>query len=99
MTSQQAAFGTAKAQSSFAATALVIASSFRLQVLLICASAGFLSVILGPDNNWDLRFYHLYAPWAYLHGRYLYDIGPAQYQGFFNPTADFLFYALTSSRL
>jgi hypothetical protein len=99
MTSQQAAFGTTKAQSSFAATALFIAWSFRLQVLLICAGAGFLSVILGPDNNWDLRFYHLYAPWAYLHGRYLYDIGPAQYQGFFNPTADFLFYALTSSRL
>jgi hypothetical protein len=99
MTSQQAAFGTAKAQSSFAATALFITWSFRLQVLLICAGAGFLSVILGPDNNWDLRFYHLYAPWAYLHGRYLYDIGPAQYQGFFNPTADFLFYTLTSSRL
>ncbi len=54
---------------------------------------------LGPDNNWDLRFYHLYAPWAYLNHRYLYDIGPAQYQGFFNPTADFLFYALISSPL
>ena len=64
--------------------------------VLICAAAGLLSVALGPDNNWDLRYYHLYAPWAYLHHRYLYDIAPAQYQGFFNPTADFLFYGLLS---
>jgi hypothetical protein len=68
-------------------------------VLLVCGSAGFLSVSFGIDNYWDLRFYHLYGPWAYLHDRYLYDVGPAQYQGFFNPTADFLFYALTSSPL
>jgi hypothetical protein len=66
---------------------------------LICAGAGLLSVALGPDDNWDLLYYHLYAPWAYLHGRYLYDIGPAQSQGFFNPVADFLFYGLTSSVL
>jgi hypothetical protein len=72
---------------------------FYLVALVICCGFGLLSVALGPDNNWDLRFYHLYAPWAYLHNRYLYDIGPAQYQGFFNPTSDFLFYALTSSPL
>ena len=82
-----------------AVNALFAAWPIRFYVLLICGGAGFLSVILGPDNNWDLRFYHLYAPWAYLHGRYLYDVGPAQYQGFFNPTADLLFYALTSSIL
>lgn len=99
MIGQQAAIGTSKGQSSFAVKAFFTAGSFRLPVLLICGGAGLLSVVLGPDNNWDLRFYHLYAPWAYLHGRYLYDIGPAQYQGFFNPTADLFFYALTSSRL
>jgi hypothetical protein len=71
---------------------------FRV-ALLLCCGFGLLSVAMGPDNNWDLRFYHLYAPWAYLHNRYVFDIGPAQYQGFFNPTSDFLFYALTSSRL
>ena len=70
-----------------------------LLALLICGAAGILSIRLGPDNNWDLRFYHLYAAWAYLHGRYLYDIGPAQAQSYFNPTADLLFYALTSSPL
>ncbi|HEY6255461.1 MAG TPA: hypothetical protein VIY51_06660 [Xanthobacteraceae bacterium] len=72
---------------------------FRLLLALVCAGAGLLSVILGPDNYWDLRYYHLYAPWAYLHGRYLYDIGPAQEQGFLNPTADFLLYGLVSSPL
>ena len=67
--------------------------------MLVCVGAGILSVMLGPDNYWDLRYYHLYAPWAYLHGRYLYDIGPAQEQGFLNPTADFLLYGLISSPL
>ena len=71
----------------------------RCRWLLVCAGVGLLSVALGPDNYWDLRYYHLYAPWAYLHGRYLYDIGPAQEQGFLNPTADFLFYGLISSPL
>jgi hypothetical protein len=72
---------------------------FSLQLLLICVGAGFLSVILGPDNYWDLRYYHLYAPYGYLHDRYLYDIGPAQEEGFLNPMADFLLYGLISSPL
>src|SRR3979409_1102138 len=72
---------------------------FRLLLLLVCVGAGVLSVIFGPDNYWDLRYYHLYAPWAYLHDRYLYDIGPAQEQGFLNPVADLLFYGLISSPL
>ena len=67
--------------------------------MLICAGAGLLSVMLGPDNYWDLRYYHLYAPWAYLHDRYLYDIGPAQEQSFYNPVADLLFYGLICSPL
>jgi len=68
-------------------------------VVGLCATAGLLSVAMGPDNNWDLRYYHLYAPWAYLHGRYLYDIAPAESQSFLNPTADLLFYSLVSSSL
>jgi hypothetical protein len=81
--------------------AFAVATSLRWPLLvvgLICA-AGAMSVALGPDDNWDLLYYHLYAPYAYLHGRYLYDIGPAQSQGFLNPVADFLFYGLISSAL
>jgi hypothetical protein len=71
----------------------------RVYVPLLCGGAGILSIALGPDNNWDLLYYHLYAPYAYLHGRYLYDFAPAEAQSFLNPTADLLFYALTSSIL
>jgi hypothetical protein len=61
-----------------------------------------------PKHDRSPGFYRLYdqrarlhagAPWAYLHGRYLYDVGPAQEQGFLNLTADFLLYGLVSSPL
>src|SRR5271169_6152335 len=85
--------------SSFPAGAAASAWPFRLLLMAVCVGTGLVSVLLGPDNYWDLRYYHLYNPWAYLHGRYLYDVGPAQEQGFLNPTADFLFYGLISSPL
>ena len=81
------------------ADALSAVRRFRPEPLLICAAVGLVSVLLGADNYWDLRYYHLYDPWAYLHDRYLYDIGPAQEQSFLNPISDFLFYALMSSPL
>ena len=99
MIDHPAAIAASQGQSSSAADAPAEAWRFRLLLLLVCVGAGLLSVALGPDNYWDLRYYHLYAPWAYLHDRYLYDVGPAQEQGFLNPTADFLFYGLISSPL
>ncbi len=99
MIDQQAAIGTARGRSSFAVQAPVAAWRSWLPPLLVCGGAGLLSVILGPDDYWDLRYYHLYAPWTYLHDRYLYDIGPAQEEGFLLPVADFLFYGLISSPL
>ncbi len=99
MTDQPAAIAASQRQNSWAADAPSKVWRFRLLLLLVCVGAGLLSVVLGPDNYWDLRYYHLYGPWAYLHGRYLYDVGPAQEQGFLNPTADFLFYGLISSPL
>jgi hypothetical protein len=98
MVDQQAAMDATKAPPS-AVGALGVAWRFRLLLALICVGTGLLSIILGPDNYWDLRYYHLYAPWAYLHDRYLYDIGPAQEEGFLNPVADFLLYGLISSPL
>ena len=84
---------------SFPAATIARVWQFRLLLVLICGAVGVVSVMFGPDNYWDLRYYHIYAPWAYLHDRYLYDVGPAQEQGFLNPTADFLFYGLISSPL
>jgi hypothetical protein len=94
---RRTALGRLKDHGSFAIAAHFARRRLLLQLLLICIGAGFLSVILGPDNYWDLRYYHLYAPWGYLHDRYLYDIGPAQEEGFLNPVADFLLYGLISS--
>ena len=52
----------------------------------ICvAAAGTISVVTGTDRNWDLANYHIYAPYAWLHGRLFFDILPAQFQTFFNP--------------
>src|SRR6266853_4645771 len=99
MNDHQAAIEVSKGQRSFALGVLIKTWRFRLLALLICGGAGLLSISLGPDNYWDLRYYHLYAPWAYLHDRYLYDVGPAQEQGFLNPVADFLLYGLISSPL
>src|SRR5215471_16865355 len=96
---QQAVVERAYMRRLFATDGVLNTGHLLLVALLICGGVGLLSIALGPDNYWDLRYYHLYAPWAYLHDRYLYDIGPAQEQGFLNPTADLLFYGLISSPL
>ena len=93
------AIGRSNVQASFAIDRLFKAWHFCALALLICSGVGVLSIALGPDNYWDLRYYHLYAPWAYLHDRYLYDVGPAQEQGFLNPAADLILYGLISSPL
>ncbi|MCQ8240846.1 hypothetical protein [Rhizosaccharibacter radicis] len=55
--------------------------------LLACAVL-ILSVRLGSDASWDLRNYHLYDPWAWLHKAPGTDIAPAQRQSFHNPLPD-----------
>lgn len=56
---------------------------------------GLLSVAMRQDNNWDLRNYHLYNPFAWLNGKIGFDLAPAQMQSYFNPTIDLLYYALS----
>lgn len=61
---------------------------------------GLVLVLLrGVDNNWDMRNYHLYNPHAWLTGRMLTDIAPAQLQTFHNPLLDVPFYLLATSGL
>ena len=55
---------------------------------------GIVSVSLGQDNNWDLRNYHYYNPYAFLTGRMAFDVAPAQMQSYFNPLSDLLYYFL-----
>lgn len=57
---------------------------------------GLLSVSIGQDNNWDLRNYHYYNPYAFFNGRLSFDFASAQLQTFLNPVLDFPFYFLVT---
>ena len=71
--------------------------AIRLLVLLIVAGA--ISVLQGRDNNWDLRNYHLYVPFALLEGRFGIDLMPAGQQSNFNPLLDVPYYLVAVSWL
>ncbi|OGT54907.1 MAG: hypothetical protein A3E01_07840 [Gammaproteobacteria bacterium RIFCSPHIGHO2_12_FULL_63_22] len=58
-----------------------------------------LVLLRGIDANWDLRNYHLYNPHAWLTGRMLIDIAPAQLQTWHNPLLDVPLYLLATSGL
>ena len=51
----------------------------------------------GQDANWDLRNYHFYNAWAFLHGRLGWDLAPAQMQTFLNPLLDLPFYWMVAA--
>ncbi|MFH2122600.1 MAG: hypothetical protein ABIJ50_03840 [Pseudomonadota bacterium] len=53
---------------------------------------GLLALVLGQDANWDLRNYHLYNPFAFLHNRIDFDMVPAQVANFYNPLLHIPFY-------
>jgi hypothetical protein len=54
--------------------------------------AGALSLLLGADFNYDLRHYHFYGGWAFLHGRFDLDAAAAGVQSYFNPALDVVTY-------
>lgn len=60
------------------------------------ALIGLLGVMLGQDVSWDLRNYHWYNAYAFVNGRYGFDLMPSQIQFFFNPLLDVPFYLLAS---
>jgi len=53
---------------------------------------GLAAVLLPQDNNWDLRNYHWYNPYALLEGRMGFDLAPAQTPTFYNPLLDVPFF-------
>lgn len=53
---------------------------------------GLYSLWLGADANWDLYNYHLYNPFAWLHGKTDTDIAPAGLNSYFNPLLDLPLY-------
>lgn len=58
---------------------------------------GLLSVWMGQDANWDLRNYHFYNAYAFLHGRLGFDMAVAHHATFYNPLPDLPFYALVTT--
>ena len=56
--------------------------------------SGLLSLWLGADANWDLFNYHLYGPFALLHGKLGIDLAPAGIQTYFNPLLDLPYYLM-----
>lgn len=65
-----------------------------LAFLLLLALCTLYAASLGSDANWDLRNYHLYDSFALLHGKFGYDIIPAQVQTFLAPQLDLIGYGL-----
>lgn len=61
---------------------------YRRACLWLPLVLGLASLLLGQDDNWDLRNYHLYNPYAWLHGRIGTDLAPAGLQSYFNPLLD-----------
>ncbi|MYM37216.1 DUF2029 domain-containing protein [Duganella sp. FT94W] len=55
---------------------------------------GLVSLSYGQDDNWDLHNYHHYTPYALLNGKIGYDLAPGQWQSYFNPTLDLVYYGL-----
>ncbi|MFH0725052.1 MAG: hypothetical protein V2B19_01625 [Pseudomonadota bacterium] len=60
--------------------------------LLFAFGCGIAALFLGQDANWDLRNYHLYIPYAFLEGRFDWDVAPAQVANFYNPLLYVPFY-------
>jgi hypothetical protein len=70
-----------------------VAAVPRWTHLPLCLVLGaLLSLIDRTDVNWDLQNYHLYDPFALLHGRLGLDYYAAGYQSYFNPLADIPYY-------
>ena len=58
---------------------------------------GLLALTFGQDVNWDLRNYHYYNPYAFLTGRFGWDIVPAQLPTFYNPVLYVPYYWLVNA--
>jgi hypothetical protein len=65
-----------------------------LAAVLVPILFGLLSIALGQDDNWDLRNYHWYNPYALLNGRLHVDMAPGNWQSYFNPLIDVPYYLL-----
>ena len=67
-----------------------------IAALLVPLLFGLMSLMLGQDDGWDMKNYHIYNPYALLNDRMDIDIAPAQWHSYFNPTLDIPYYLMTT---
>ncbi len=72
----------------------LIANQIAVSLLVLLVWTEETAWRLPGDASYDLLNYHLYGPFALLHGKWGVDLAPAQSQGFLPPTNDFPFYLL-----
>ncbi|NQV16579.1 hypothetical protein HQ531_14045, partial [bacterium] len=72
-------------------------ASSLLVLTFFMVLGGVTSILLGQDNNWDLRNYHIYNAYSFFIERGELDILPAQLQSFFNPLPDIFLLLLIAS--
>lgn len=65
-----------------------------LQCLLFLIGGGLVSMILKFEVIWDFANYHYYNAWAFVEGRFNYDLLVAGLHGFFNPLPELPLYYL-----
>lgn len=63
-------------------------------LLIFLVGFAVYAATLGPDASWDLRNYHIYNPFAITHGKFGYDLFPAQIQSFLAPQLDLIAYSV-----
>ncbi len=88
------ASGLASIRQRMSAFDLDSARAVRLANVAVPLAFGLVAVALGLDTNWDLYNYHLYNPYAWLHGKLAIDLAPAGFQSYFNPLLDVPYYWL-----
>jgi hypothetical protein len=79
MQPKDSALAIAEPRSPTAGRSLALPTGVAIAIAALAAAA------FGPDANWDLRNYHLYAAWAWLAQRGELDVAAAQAQTWFNP--------------
>ena len=72
----------------------------KVPKLAVCLLLGaLLSIAMGQDISWDIKNYHLYNAWAFLHDRHSLDIAAAGLQTYFNPLPDLPYFYLATGPL
>jgi hypothetical protein len=76
-------------------TQFLLQAGMLLAAMLLTGAAA--SRFMRQDSNWDLRNYHFYNAWAFVHDRLGWDLAPAQLQTFHNPFLDLPFYWMVAA--